>query len=75
MAITRWTRPSPQRIFCRRACSGTFPAPNRAVATPTTDEDIAMTKGKETKKDVKKKPEKSLMEKRAAKKAKKQNKG
>jgi hypothetical protein len=33
-----------------------------------------MTKGKETKKDIKKKPEKTLKEKRAAKKAKKQNK-
>jgi hypothetical protein len=34
-----------------------------------------MTKGKETKKDAKKKPAKTMMEKRAAKRAKKQGKG
>jgi hypothetical protein len=39
------------------------------------DEDPPMAKGQQSKKDVKKKPQKSMMEKRAAKKAKRDTKG
>jgi len=68
------TSHAPHRLTWIRA-HGTHPTTPLASPHITADEECAMTKGKETKKDPKKKAEKTLMEKRAVKKAKKNAKG